>query len=164
MPTTRHSLAFALLPTLALAVAGCNDDDNDGSGLTQEEFRADLRGSNEVPPVASSATGSAAFAIIDDTSFSYTVATSAMTGVIQAHIHSGSAGENGPIRVFLFGPADPPLDVAGGTLATGTVGPGDLDGIGYDELLDQMRNEAAYVNVHTVANPAGEIRGQIETN
>jgi hypothetical protein len=30
-----------------------------------------------------------------------------------------------------------------------------------DELLDGMRNGTTYVNVHTTANPAGAIRGQV---
>lgn len=30
-----------------------------------------------------------------------------------------------------------------------------------DSLLVLMRNGHAYVNVHTVAQPAGEIRGQV---
>lgn len=160
MLTIRRFLKLAL-PTLALTFAGTACDD-DGSDISTEQFRADLNGENEVPPVSTDATGSATFAGIDDTSFSYQLNTSAMTGVIQAHIHSGAAGENGPIRVFLYGPQVPPVDVEAGELASGVIGQGDVDGITYAELLDQMRNGTAYVNVHTEANPAGEIRGQID--
>jgi len=31
----------------------------------------------------------------------------------------------------------------------------------YDSLLVLLRNGQAYVNVHTTANPGGEIRGQL---
>jgi hypothetical protein len=31
---------------------------------------------------------------------------------------------------------------------------------GFDDLLEQMRAGATYTNVHTVAVPSGEIRGQ----
>jgi hypothetical protein len=33
-----------------------------------------------------------------------------------------------------------------------------------DSVLTRMRNGTAYVNVHTTANPGGEIRGQIQRN
>jgi len=43
-----------------------------------------------------------------------------------------------------------------------TITPSNLTGaVGYDSLLVLMRNGMAYVNVHTAANPAGEIRGQL---
>ncbi len=33
-----------------------------------------------------------------------------------------------------------------------------------NDLLDEMQRGNTYVNVHTVANPGGEIRGQIEAD
>ena len=85
-----------------------------------------------------------------------------------AHIHLAPAGENGPIVVWLYPEAPPPQLIEGiftGVLATGTFGAedlvGPLAGATMAELMEQLGPADAYVNVHTSANPAGEIRGQL---
>ena len=87
--------------------------------------------------------------------------------VTQSHIHIAPKGVNGPVVVFLFG------FVAGGVtenglLAEGTITQSDLiarPAIGFGatmaELIAAMRSGNAYVNVHTVALPAGGVRGQV---
>ena len=96
-------------------------------------------------------------------------------GVIGAHIHLAPAGANGPIVLsmvpdtagFLAGGPfipDPGITLKG-ILVEGTVTAADLVGplMGQplDFLIREMRNGNTYVNVHTVANRSGEIRGQI---
>jgi hypothetical protein len=53
-----------------------------------------------------------------------------------------------------------------GTLAQGTTTPDDfvgpLEGLSFEEAAAILEEEGAYVNVHTVEHPGGEIRGQIE--
>ncbi|GAB7387332.1 hypothetical protein BSNK01_11680 [Bacillaceae bacterium] len=84
--------------------------------------------------------------------------------VVVAHIHLGPRNVNGPIVAFLFGPLREGVTVRRRTV-TGTitrrnlVGP--LAGRPLSVLLREMRRGNAYVNVHTVQNPNGEIRGQI---
>ncbi|SNQ60594.1 CHRD domain protein (fragment) [Candidatus Methanoperedens nitroreducens] len=39
---------------------------------------------------------------------------------------------------------------------------GPLAGQPFSSLIDNMTNGSTYVNVHTIQNPAGEIRGQIQ--
>jgi hypothetical protein len=55
-----------------------------------------------------------------------------------------------------------------GLLAEGTITAADLvgplAGMSIDDLLAEMRAGNAYVNVHSEANPGGEIRGQIQAN
>lgn len=83
--------------------------------------------------------------------------------VTGAHMHKAPEGENGPIVVFLFGdPFTDPVTV-NGTLAEGTITETDvLDPMeDLDDLLEAMRKGNTYVQVHTQANPPGEIRGQI---
>ena len=84
-----------------------------------------------------------------------------------AHIHSGAPGSNGDVRVTLFtgqatgggtGTASPPMT---GQLATGTFTASDVQGISFETLVEEMRAGNAYVDVHTMASPDGEIRGQI---
>jgi hypothetical protein len=61
------------------------------------------------------------------------------------HIHCGSPTENGPVVVWLAG--DPPSNTAYSTLV---------------ELITAMAQGRTYVNIHTRANPGGEVRGQIQ--
>ena len=149
----------ALLPLLAaslLVATACNDATKD-----QTLFGATLSGANEVPARPSAATGAASFALDGDTVF-FSVDVRQINEVIMAHIHSGAAGVNGPVRVDLFlGPA---TGTVNGLLAEGTFTAANVRGVTFEELLEQMRSGAAYVNVHTTQFPSGEVRGQVQLN
>lgn len=86
--------------------------------------------------------------------------------VTQAHIHLGQRGKNGPIVAFLFGPSKFGISVRRGVIR-GTltrndlVGP--LKGKTLRDLVREFERGNAYVNVHTIQNPDGEIRGQVRT-
>jgi hypothetical protein len=148
----RVTFAVPLCLMLALAMAGCDDDEN------SEDFRATLSAANEVPTNPSTATGTATFSR-DENTVDFEVDVNGITAVTAAHIHSGAAGVNGPIRVNLFlGPTTGNLS---GTLVEASLTSTDVMGITYEALLAEMRAGTAYVNVHTTANPAGEIRGQL---
>jgi CHRD domain len=67
-----------------------------------EEFVATLSPANEIPPVVSSATGSAVIAIIDDSILSYRVDVADIDSTTLAHIHAGPADSNGVVIVDLF--------------------------------------------------------------
>jgi hypothetical protein len=125
---------------------------------------AGLNGAAEVPPVETQATGKVRFALNHDGSgLTYKLIVHAIEGVTQAHIHLGSASENGPPVAFLFGPVDPTGSV-NGRLARGTVTEADLLGPfegDFGGFLDALRSGDLYVNLHTSAVPSGEIRGQI---
>ena len=86
-----------------------------------------------------------------------------ITGVRMAHIHHAVADSAGPIAVTLFTTATP-TGPQSGVLAAGsfTATNIELPGVSFDSLLSLMRRGRTYVNVHTSANQAGEIRGQIE--
>ena len=60
--------------------------------------------------------------------------------------------------------ATPPTGPITGTLASGSFTSTNIQipGISLDSLLTLMRTGRTYVNVHTEANPGGEIRAQIE--
>jgi len=130
-----------------------------------QDYDANLTGSMQVPPVTTNATGLAELELNDDgDEISYDIQVEDIEGATQAHIHQGSEGENGDVVVSLFNSSEP-TDVNDGTLEDGDftsedfVGP--LQGQNMSALVELMDNGQAYVNVHTEANPDGEIRGTI---
>lgn len=173
---------FVLIVGAALAgVASC--DEVSFPTPTAEEFQAALAGANEVPPVSSTASGSAVFAVALDTFMTWRLDVATIDSTTAAHIHVGATGVPGGILVTLFtGPTSActatstsPRCRVGftGALAQGQFVPSQLmaqlpAGFGttarerFDSLLTLMRSGGAYVNVHTVANGGGEIRGQTQ--
>lgn len=126
-------------------------------------FRTHLRGDEEVPPVDTNAQGQAIFEFDDDlTELSFKLVVANVEDVVAAHVHCAPDGVNGPVGVTLFGGGPVSPD---GVLAEGTVtGPDPGNACGWTDLADvhdAMVAGDAYVNVHTLAHPAGEIRGQI---
>ena len=90
---------------------------------------ANLTGDSEVPPVTTNSTGSAEFELNDDgDEMSYDLEADDITGVLFAHIHQGSASENGPIVVTLFNATDGPTDDIDGTIESGTFTAEDFEG------------------------------------
>ena len=125
------------------------------------QLSASLTGNQEVPAVVSSAAGGAKMEIDPVTrEFQLTVHIVGLNvtdpaddaTVTAAHLHKAAAGENGgvifPLDISMFqGDADFLVGQFSGTLESMDLG----------ELLAGN----VYVNVHTTANPGGEIRGQL---
>jgi hypothetical protein len=111
------------------------------------EIKVILAGDQEVPPVKSAGTGTGMIIVDADKSVSGSVTTTGIAGTA-AHVHEGATGKNGPVII--------PLTKNGDTYA---VPPG-------AKLTDaQFASYQAgnlYVNVHTAANPGGEIRAQLK--
>ena len=153
----------ALLALSTLAVA-CDDEDEDPNGPPDTEtLSADLTGAKERPtPVTTAATGDADFTISTSgttTTITYTVSVAGLSGpVTAAHIH----GPAGPEQV-----ADPivPLTVTSqgtsGIVISGSFTTPGNAGINIATLVQHMLAGNTYINLHTAANPNGEIRGQI---
>lgn len=115
------------------------------SGQPAGHFVAKLAGANEVPPTPSAASGTGQFTLNPDGSVTYQVSTSGVIGTA-AHLHLGAAGVNGPILVPLNG---------GPTTWSGTSTPL------APASIAALQSGGTYVNVHSAAFPAGEIRGQL---
>lgn len=77
--------------------------------------------------------------------------------VTMVHIHAGFAGENGPVLAGFSRISDNPTVFA---LNTNVANLADLPGNDLETFLDG----GWYLNLHTVSNPAGHVRGQIFTN
>ena len=163
---TTRSVAIAALAALALAnPVLADDDDNDGRG-----FQARLTGDQEVPPVETRTRGRAHFTVnrgLTEIRFFVKVRVKdddvGLLGFAGAHIHCAPAGENGPVVAFLAG------DVPGGLIGKVEFGGTLTDdnivnpacGVDIAELVDAMRDGDTYVNVHSLMNQSGEVRGQI---
>jgi hypothetical protein len=84
-----------------------------------------------------------------------------MTGVFASHIHLGAAGVAGPVIFNLFVPNGTNTATLNGVVGSGTITNANNVNISLDSLRVLFNNGNAYVNVHTTANPGGEIRAQI---
>ena len=126
------------------------------------KFRAGLSGVSEVSMVETVANGRAEFKLKTD-KLDYDLKADFIVGVLQAHIHLGLPDANGPPVAFLFGPVSAGGAVHG-RIAKGTIHAGDLLGPlagEFASFVDALRHGDLYVNVHTMAHPSGEVRGQI---
>lgn len=130
---------------VAAGLAGCAQ--MRGSG--QQLFEASLTGAQEVPPVATAASGTADVRYnTGNNTLSWSVTHGGLSGpVTGAHIH-GPAGPGQNAGVVI------PFSNLGAATITGEarITP---------EQLTQLTSGQWYVNLHTAANPGGEIRGQL---
>src|SRR3954452_3698369 len=137
-----------------------------GASTQSKHFDAKMTGKNEVPPKDTKATGTATFNLVGTDSITYTVHVKDMQMVTAAHIHQGKAGENGPVVAVLYTTTTPSA-MTNGVLAQGTITATNLEGPlaekQIQDLISMINSGGAYANVHTTANPMGEIRGQIES-
>lgn len=109
-----------------------------------------LRGDEEVPVIASGAGGVAASTVNRDTGIvTLHLNTSGADDATASHIHLGYAGQSGAVQVGL---QQDPLDAGHWSVSAAQLGAANLA----DYLAGRL-----YVNLHTPANPGGEIRGQI---
>jgi hypothetical protein len=161
-------LAFALL------AAGC------GSTVPSQAnrliFSADLKASNEVPPISNADSGGVGnatitFDVTRDGSGNITAANATWvvnisglppnTPIILSHIHQAPAGTNGTVVVNTGLAAASPVTLANGSGSferTTTLSPLERD------VLTQIINNPAgfYFNSHSALNPGGVVRGQLQ--
>lgn len=108
---------------------------------------APLTGGAEVPPVNTSASGTAQITIMPDRMVSGTVKISGFVPTM-AHVHEAGVGKNGPPIITLSKTGDDSFAVPADAKLT------DAQQKGYEA-------GKLYVNVHSASNPCGEIRGQL---
>ena len=126
-----------------------------------ELFDATLSGDQEDPPVETDATGTFSMTL-EDGVLPYSLAAQNIVDVTAVHLHVDPDDGLGPAVAFPFAVNG---EGEGGPLADGTLTAADLigplAGQTIADLVAIMEAGNAYVNVHTKANPGGEIRGPI---
>ena len=139
-----------VIAVAAFALAGCQTMDSawDSTKSFFGGSNVTLSGSQEVPPVTTSASGSGTITVNADKMVSGSVKTSGLDGTA-AHIHQGAPGTNGPVAVPLTKGSDGTWSVPAGAKLT-------------DAQYDAYKAGNLYVNVHSAANKGGEIRGQLK--
>jgi hypothetical protein len=108
-----------------------------------------MNGASELPPVQTTATGSALFTLVGSEMF-YTVSFAGLTGpATGGHIH-GPADSTTNATVII--PFDPPATNSGTFSGSVSLNPTNLA---------YLLSGQTYINIHTATNGGGEIRGQI---
>src|SRR5215212_403130 len=159
------AILITTLTTLTLAAATTSFT-NSVFAQGAEKFVADLSVSQVVPPIDSKATGNAEFEpTLDGSRIGYIVNVTDINAVKAADIQIGEIGQNGDVVVTLF-KSETPTGQLSGILSKGNITSDKLEGpmAGKDisDLINVMKSEGAYVNIHTQQNPEGEIRGGVE--
>lgn len=112
------------------------------------ELKVALSGDQEVPAITTQAKGSGTITVKDDKTVSGSITYSGLTPTA-AHIHEAPAGKNGGVILPLAKSGDSGFAVAAGAKLT-------------DAQYAAFKEGDLYVNVHTSANPGGEIRAQLK--
>jgi hypothetical protein len=158
------AVGVPLILVLALGVSAMASGTNGSFS-----FGAKLRGYEETPLTINS-NGTGQFrATPTSTGFSYTLTYSGLgSNAVAAHIHLGQRATTGGVAIPLCGAPKPACPPTGG-IVTGTISASDVQAIATQGLaagdlaavVRAIRAGFAYVNVHTLTFPSGEIRGQI---
>jgi hypothetical protein len=138
---------IVLVSLIALLSVSCDDDDDDDNqDDSTVTFYATLSGANEVPPNASTGTGTATLTFNENTKVFNVVVTYTGVSATGAHIHLGDSGIAGGVA-FGFPSVTSPINYTSPPLTA-------------QQEADLFANRY-YVNIHSAEYPDGEIRGQL---
>lgn len=139
---TAHRGRSVLLASALLTVAM-------GAGVASaQQVKVTLSGDQEVPAVKTAGAGTGTISVAPDKSVSGSVTTTGVAGTM-AHIHEAAPGKNGGVVIPLSKSGDNTWSVPAGAKLT-------------DAQFTSFKAGNLYVNVHTAANPGGEVRGQLK--
>ncbi len=158
------SLVLGLIAAAGVAAVATSCG-SDSTAPANKMYVANLNAAAEGGTVTSSGSGVLTF---EDkgTEIDWTLTLTNVTNVTASHIHKGSAtnvgATAGPVMINLFSPNRPPeTGTLNGIVARGTITNANNASVSLDSLRVLFNNGNAYANVHTTANPGGEIRDQV---
>jgi hypothetical protein len=139
-----------------------NEVENRTSSVTQ--LASTLSGAQVGPtPVTTAAAGTGTVVVSaarDSISFTLNVSPLPATAVTLAHIHAGAPGVNGGVIFNLLPAGTAFTGTLSGTLTAANFSPAGAVTT-FAQAVDAILAGNTYFQVHTVANPGGELRGQI---
>ena len=165
---------LAVIAVLGLTVVSTSADQGSNASA-----KAKLSGFSEVTPKLTNGTGIFS-ATINGGTLTYKLTFSDLTSpAFMSHIHFGQPAVNGGIFLWLCGSASSPGPAGtptcppdGGTVTRSGVTAADIQAVGTQNLtagdfaaaLSILSGGVAYVNVHTINFPSGEIRGFVRSS
>lgn len=155
----KQRLVTALVAAALAVMGGCSMMGGDKEGEEHGGMRAGmagmgrmeavtLSGANEVPAVFTGAAGTGSVTVGRDRSVKARISVTGMNATA-AHIHQGAAGTIGPVIVPFTKSADNTFVAADGAKMT-------------EDQYEAWKAGRTYVNVHSAANPGGEVRAQLK--
>jgi hypothetical protein len=173
----------AILIGMLVAAAGVTSPAMSSQDRDREEFRAFITGFNEVGAlnaetgaILTNGTGTLDLKLDRNSqTLTFTLKFENLSSAVtQSHIHFGKVHTPGGVMVFFCSnlasaPAGTQACPANGGTVTGTLTAANLLAVpgqnvpagDFTAIVDALLTDSAYVNVHTVNFPAGEIRGQL---
>lgn len=133
---------------IVISTAGCGTIERMTGRDASGGSKVTLSGAEEVPPTATTGSGSGTIAVSPDRTVSGSVTTTGFTSTM-AHIHLAPRGANGPVIVPLTRSGEGAWSVPPGAKLT-------------EEQFGAYKAGNLYVNVHSAQYPAGEVRGQLK--
>jgi hypothetical protein len=138
-----------------------------GSAQAQTiRLAASLSAANETPaPLVSGAFGTATVTIdLGTQTVTWSIDVFNMpSGTNNAHFHVGGPGVGGPTVVNIAFPTGISNDynLSGSATAANLLVRGDQGIRSWEDFLQALMGGQTYINIHSVVNPGGEIRGQV---
>jgi hypothetical protein len=135
---------FLAVSLLLITAISCKKDEEPDPNVT---FTATLSGANESTPNSSTATGTATLVFNTTTKIFTLTVNHTITTPTAGHIHKAAVGVSGPVVFGFTAPVTSPISYTSPVL---------------DATQEADLNAGLYyVNIHTAAFGAGEIRGQL---
>jgi len=119
---------------------------------TDASYYTNLNGAQQVPVVTTTAVGVGVFTLSKHQGIlKFSMVANGLSGAITgAHLHTGAIGVNGPVTIDLT------------SFITGNKIVGEVNTATMTTFISDLKAGNIYLNIHTAANPGGEIRSQLK--